>query len=216
MSSGDKLLRNYITAMSDPTRGMIIMELGHAGELTPTQLARRLGLTANNVYHHMRVLRDLGVVDPPRAVPRETYVEKYYRITPELVQLVSGDPFWIDRTQAGMAASERKALIVGMYLTAAQLLTRAARRYEALDDATFEETLYRPELAMVSINDMSRERFAHRLAALRGMLRDEHEASVAKGDSPPDATQERDVVIMTGLPFLWDDDDSAEGGEGGA
>ena len=72
MATVTELLRWYIQAMSDPTRGAIMSELYHAGELTPTQLARRLGLTANNIYHHMRVLRKLELVDPPRVVPRET------------------------------------------------------------------------------------------------------------------------------------------------
>ena len=207
MATGNELLRNYITAMTDPTRGMILMELGHAGELTPTQLARRLGMTANNIYHHMRVLRELGVVDPPRAAPRETYVEKYYRITPELLRLTSGDPFWIDRTQADISPGDRKALLISMYLTAARLLTRAARRYEAMDDAEFDENMYQRELAMVSINDMTRERLTGRLATLRGILRDEHEASVVAGGAQREPAAEQDVVIMVALPQIWDGDE---------
>jgi DNA-binding transcriptional ArsR family regulator len=204
------LLRNYITAMTDPTRGMIVMELGHASELTPTQLAKRLGLSANNVYHHMRVLRELGVVDPPRAVPRETYVEKYYRVTPELERLTSADPFWLDKAQARMSAADRKALIIGVYLTAARLLTRAARRYEAMDSATFEEIIYQRELGMVSLNSMSRERMVGRLAALRGVLREENDARRAAGEPPDDPADERDMVIMAGLPLNWDDEGSGE------
>src|SRR5207248_140852 len=77
-------LSQYAEAMADPTRGMILVELDRAGELTATQLARRLDLSPNNVYHHMRVLLQLEVVDPPRAVPGDTYVEKYYHINPEI------------------------------------------------------------------------------------------------------------------------------------
>lgn len=210
MATADELLRNYIMAMTDPTRGMILMELGHAGELTPTQLAKRLGLTANNVYHHMRVLRELEVVDPPRAAPRETYVEKYYRVTPELDRLTSADPFWLDKAQAGMSAADRKALIISMYLTAARLLTRAARRYEAMDDATFEEIIYRRELGMVSLNSMSRERLISRLAALRTLLRDESAAREAAGEPAGDPGEGRDMVIMAGLPLNWDDEGAGE------
>lgn len=210
MATGDELLRNYITAMADPTRGMILMELGHAGELTPTQLAKRLGLTANNVYHHMRILRELAVVDPPRAVPRETYVEKYYRVTPELERLTSADPFWLDKAQAGMPAADRKALIIGMYLTAARLLTRAARRYEAMDSATFEEIIYRRELGMVSLNSMTRERMVGRLAALRDLLRQESEARQDAGGANGNPADARDMVIMAGLPLNWDEEGAGE------
>jgi DNA-binding transcriptional ArsR family regulator len=202
------LLRQYIKAMSDPTRGEILMELAHAGELTPTQLARRLGLTANNVYHHMRVLRELGVVGPPRAEPRETYVEKYYQITPELLALTRNDPYWVDRTQENMAPGDRKALIIGMYLTVARLLTRAARRYEAMDDAEFEDLIYERQLGMVSVNDLSRERLVRRLASLRETIRAEHEVSKEDETSGGEASDKeaRDTVIMVSLPQMWDDE----------
>ncbi len=206
MADENALLRQYIKAMSDPTRGAILMELGHAGELTPTQLARRLGLTANNVYHHMRVLRELGVVDPPRAEPRETYVEKYYRVTPPLLALTNNDPYWIDRLQADMTSGDRKALIIGMYLTVARLLTRAARRYEAMDDAAFDELMYQRQLGMVSINNLTREGLERRLAALREIIRKEHEAREAAGAGEAEGEAERDTVIMTSLPLMWDNE----------
>src|SRR5215831_6971850 len=97
----EELLRNYIKALSEATRGAIVQELGNADELTATQLAHRLSLSANNVYHHMRVLLQLGVVTPPRSVPGPTYVEKYYRLDPEL-RRATEDPNWLDRTQATM------------------------------------------------------------------------------------------------------------------
>src|SRR5215469_6699259 len=68
----EQLLRNTIEAMLDPTRGAILLELERAGEMTATQLARQLDLTANNVYHHMRVLSRLGILEPPRTVPGKT------------------------------------------------------------------------------------------------------------------------------------------------
>jgi DNA-binding transcriptional ArsR family regulator len=211
-TSDTELLRAYITAMTDPTRGMILMELGHAGELTPTQLAKRLGLTANNIYHHMRVLRELDVVDPPRAAPRETYVEKYYRVAPRLLNLLSADSFWLDKAQAGMPLADRKALIIGMYLTAARLLTRAARRYEAMDDTEFEELIFQRELGMISLNSMTRERLTGRLAALRGMLREESETRRAMGGPDGEPADERDMVIMAALPLNWGDEDASEAG----
>src|SRR5262249_13247886 len=104
MAATKDLLQGFIRALSEPTRGAILTELAHEGELTATQLARRLGLTANNVYHHMRVLRELGVVGAPRAAPRETYVEKYYQLAPEMQTLLSGerDPEWFDRAQGDL------------------------------------------------------------------------------------------------------------------
>lgn len=209
--TGDALLRNYITAMTDPTRGMILMELAHTGELTPTQLAKRLGLTANNVYHHMRVLRGLAVVDPPRAVARETYVEKYYRVTPELERLTGGDPFWLDRVQVDIAFRTRKSLMIGMYLTAAQMLIRASRRIEAMSDTLYQDLIETRHLGMISINHMSHERLARRLETLRDMLQSEHDADKSVGEEPKARMTDQDSFIMAALPLIWDDADDSGG-----
>lgn len=208
------LLKRYIVAMYDPTRGAILMELGQEGELTPTQIARRLGVTANNVYHHMRVLRELEVVDPPRAVPRETYVEKYYRINPELAAAVNSDPDWVDKTQADMSAADRKALFCGMFMTMAQLLMRAARRYQAMDDDDFERRFYDTQDIMASVNTMDHAKLQRRLASLRGMLAEEWSADAdERAQDAADAAAagsvrraDRNLVLMASLPLLWDDE----------
>jgi DNA-binding transcriptional ArsR family regulator len=216
MATVAELLRQYIVAMSDPTRGAILMELGQVGELTPTQIARRLGLTANNIYHHMRVLRELGVVDPPRAVPRETYVEKYYRINPELAAAVNSDPDWVDKTQADMSPAVHKALFCGMYMTMAQLLMRAVRRYQAMDDDTFERRFYATQNIMASVNTMDHAKLQRRLTALRAMLADEWRADAdarAATETGKKAEQtharhaENNLVLMASLPLIWEDDE---------
>jgi DNA-binding transcriptional ArsR family regulator len=208
MATVKELLRDYIRAVSDPTRGAIMMELHHAGELTATQLARRLGLTANNVYHHMRVLRELGAVAPPRVVPRETYVEKYYRVSDDLRAMGGSDPEWLDRVQGDLTAEDRKELFVALCLTMAQLLQRAARRYTAMDAEAFDTLVNERKLGMLSLSEMRQPRLEWRLNALRDMLRQEHEAGIAddvradgEGSAPP-----RHVVLMAGLPLLWGDE----------
>ena len=197
----EALLRNYIKALSDATRGAIVQELGHADELTATQLARRLGLSANNVYHHMRILLQLGVVDPPRAVPGPTYVEKYYRLNPQL-RRATEDPNWLDRTQATMTPEERKALVIGMCLMMAHRLQRAARRYEAMDADTFDQLAHTQQLLMISVNDMGRERLVARLDGLRAMLQREYEEQPWSRNP----SLESDMVLMAGLPNIWDEE----------
>lgn len=141
-------VRACVTAMGDPTRGLILMELAQAEELTPTQIARRLRIPPNNVYHHMRILRRLDIVEPPRAVPGETYVEKYYRLKPNLRRLLRQDTEWIDRTQEQMSAEERKALAISMCLGQIHLLQQAVRRYQAMDTETFDRIAYQERLGM--------------------------------------------------------------------
>src|SRR4051794_1988533 len=92
-------LRQYAGAMADPTRGTILFELDQAGELTATQLAARLDMPANNIYHHMRVLVRLGVIEKTRIVPGNTYVEKYYAIKQELRATLRLDPSWLERIE---------------------------------------------------------------------------------------------------------------------
>jgi DNA-binding transcriptional ArsR family regulator len=199
----EELLRNYIKALSEATRGAIVQELGHADELTATQLARRLGLSANNVYHHMRILLRLGVVNPPRIVPGPTYVEKYYQLNAEL-RRATEDPNWLDRTQATMTPDERQALAVGMCLTMAHRLQRAARRYIAMDAESFDQMAHTQQLLMVSVNDMGRARLLVRLDGLRKLLQREYEEHPWSGNSSP----ENDMVLIAGLPNIWNDDDN--------
>jgi DNA-binding transcriptional ArsR family regulator len=199
MTATTDFLRGFIRALSDPTRGAILTELEHSGDLTATQLAKRLGLTANNVYHHMRVLRELKVVGEPRVVPRETYVEKYYQLAPEAQALLGSDPEWLDRAQKGLSAEERKELFVSMCLEMAQLLQRAARRYAEMDAETFDTLILQRKLGMLSINELGQARLESRLQPLRDTLRRERESGI--GDEEPRARQH--VVLIAGLPFLW-------------
>lgn len=78
--------------------------------------------------HHMRVPRRLDVVEPPRPVPGETCVEKYYRLKPEIAAAIRQDPDWLDHAQADETPEVRQAIFVGLCLTMAQILRRAAQR----------------------------------------------------------------------------------------
>jgi hypothetical protein len=146
-------------------------------------------------------------------VPRDTYVEKYYRINPELAAMVSADPNWVDTSQENMTSADRKALFCGMFMTMAQLLMRAARRYQAMDDDDFQRRLYDAQDIMASVNTMDHAKLVRRLASVRGMLAEEWRADAeadaadtAEGDgaAPRDGSN---LVLIASLPLLWDDDE---------
>jgi DNA-binding transcriptional ArsR family regulator len=189
-------LRQYATAITDPTRGMILIELDRVGEATATQLARRLGLTANNVYHHIRVLSQLGVIEPPRIVPGPTYVEKFYRITDETRAALHLDYAWYEHTREVLTSEDRKALIISLCLTLAHLLRQAARDYEALDADTLDRAVRDERLLLLSVNRVSRAQLESRLAALRSMF--DQEAREFAEDLGP----RTDLMIMAALPLL--------------
>jgi DNA-binding transcriptional ArsR family regulator len=194
----EQLLRNTIEAMLDPTRGAILLELERAGEMTATQLARQLDLTANNVYHHMRVLSRLGILEPPCTVPGKTYVEKYYRVKHEL-SASTRDHGWVDRVQRTLTPEERKALFISMCLSMAQMLRHAARRYERMDAEELDAVVHQEQLGMLSINHVSEERLRHRLAGLRELIAREAELFPDEAQ----ATSYMHVVLMAALPLLW-------------
>ena len=73
-------LANRFKALSDPARVAIVNQLAGAHELCVCQL--RLGLSQPTVSHHLRVLREAGLVEVSRK--RGTWV--YYRLVPEAVE----------------------------------------------------------------------------------------------------------------------------------
>jgi DNA-binding transcriptional ArsR family regulator len=195
----EPLLQRAITAFLEPTRAAILMELGRSGELTATQLARRLGLTANTISHHLRVLSGLGLLEPPRVVPGKTYVEKFYQVKRELV-LSPRDPWWIDRASQSLTAEERKAVLISMLLWASQIFRQAAQRYERMDPKALDDLFGRLQVGMISINSMHRDRLQYRLAALRELLARE----AVLFPETEDETNPTNIVIMAGLPLFWD------------
>ena len=193
-------LSNLVEALGDATRGAILLELEHPEERTPTQLARALGVSANNVYHHMRVLRRLEVVAPPRAVPGPTYVEKYYRLHPDLVR-ATRDPFWLDQVLEGERPDVHRRLMAAELLLLAHLLRRAAAQTETLSNQQVREQRARA-LSMVSVGRVSRPRYLKRLERMRAIVSAEGE----DGREAAEDRREEDLVIMVGIPALWSDE----------
>jgi DNA-binding transcriptional ArsR family regulator len=188
------LLRQYLHALSDATRADILLEIEEAGEITATQLGARLGLTVGNVYHHLRVLHRLGVLDAPRVVPGPTYVEKYQRLHPELARL--RDPGWLDRVQETMSPAERQAVWVAMCAHAGHLMIRAATRFAALDPDDYERLVYGPAMGMVSIQTLPTAWYEENLARARTIAN--RDASEASPGGP------RHLMILTFLPHLFE------------
>lgn len=189
-------LRQYATAIADPTRGLLLVEIDRAGEATATQLARRLGLTANNVYHHMRILLQLGLVDPPRVVPGPTYVEKYFRINPRIRAALRLDPEWYDRVGATITPADRQAVLVSTCLTMAHLLRQAAHEYAELDPETLDRHVRDQKLILQSMNRISRDQLELRLPVLRDTL-ESFDEKAAEDRSP-----RTDLTIVAALPSL--------------
>jgi DNA-binding transcriptional ArsR family regulator len=200
MSSVAERLYQYAEAVTDPTRGAILVELDRLGEATPTQLARRLEVPPNNLYHHIRILLRLGVVDQPRVVAGSSYVEKYYRINPELRAALRLDPRWYSQLGKAVTPEDRQATLVSVCLTMALLLQAAARDLRRRDPGELDRTVQEHELISLSINRLSRQNLEYRVDALHEMCEVE-DRRFAEDTSP-----RTDLMLVATLPDMWSAD----------
>jgi ArsR family transcriptional regulator len=74
------LLADRFKALGDPTRVAIVNRLAGAGEVCVCAFVGELGLSQPTVSHHLRILREAGLVEARR---RGTWA--YYRLVPEAV-----------------------------------------------------------------------------------------------------------------------------------
>ncbi len=190
MDDTKTLLRNYLDALAEPTRANLLLELEAAGELTATQLARRLGLSVNNVYHHIRVLNRLGVLAKPRIVPGATFVEKYYKVLPAITGAL--DHGWYDETSKELPVAERQMRWSVFCAQVGQLLLRAADRYAAMTPEEWQRTVLSEQSGMISLRLLDQERYLADLAKLREVV---NEPSHGVEDS-------QQVMIIAALPEL--------------
>lgn len=69
-----------IKAVLHPLRQRIMRALD-AGPSTPSEVARRIGLTANKVHYHVKVLEEAGLVRLAETRSVGSVTEKYYELT---------------------------------------------------------------------------------------------------------------------------------------
>ena len=75
-----RTLADRFKALADPTRVAIVNRLAGAGEVCVCAFVEELGVSQPTVSHHLRILREAGLVDARR---RGTWA--YYRLVPEAV-----------------------------------------------------------------------------------------------------------------------------------
>jgi ArsR family transcriptional regulator len=72
-------------ALGDPTRLAIVRQLAGADEVCVCHLAPGAGLSQPTISHHLKLLRDAGLVTSER---RGTWA--YYRLVPEAIAELAG------------------------------------------------------------------------------------------------------------------------------
>ena len=76
--------------LADETRRRVIYLL-RAKEMTVSQIAAELNLTPQAIYHHIRKMRDAGLVEVAREERVDHFIETYYRATAEMFNLSHGE-----------------------------------------------------------------------------------------------------------------------------
>lgn len=75
--------------VADQTRRRMIYLL-RAKEMTVSQLAEELGRTPQAIYHHIRKLKEAGLVEVAREERVDHFIETYYQATAEVFQFSLG------------------------------------------------------------------------------------------------------------------------------
>lgn len=76
-----RALAAVFRTLADPTRVAIVNRLAGAGEVCVCNLVAELGLSQPTISHHLRLLREAGLVDVER---RGTWA--YYRLVPDALE----------------------------------------------------------------------------------------------------------------------------------
>jgi len=76
--------------LADDTRRRMI-HLLRAKERTVSQIAEELGLTPQAIYHHVRRLKDAGLIDVAREERVDHFIETYYRAAAEVFHMSQGE-----------------------------------------------------------------------------------------------------------------------------
>ncbi len=84
VSERDQLAARF-KALSDPTRVAIINSLSAAEEVCVCNLTETFDLSQPTISHHLRILREAGLVESSR---RGTWA--YYRLVPEAIAALRG------------------------------------------------------------------------------------------------------------------------------
>jgi DNA-binding transcriptional ArsR family regulator len=70
--------RDVFRAVADPTRRATLMVLGKHGELTVTELAKKVGVELPTLSRHLAILRETGLV-----TQKQVGRQRLYRLEPE-------------------------------------------------------------------------------------------------------------------------------------
>jgi DNA-binding transcriptional ArsR family regulator len=136
---------NAFQLLGDETRRRVIYLL-RAKEMTVSQIAGELNLTPQAIYHHIRKLRDAGMVEVAREERVDHFIETYYRASAEIFNMSHGEGssqrFAEEKAAESIKALSKIGLKVREDPTAAARLVELEKRMEEIgQEGKWSETI---------------------------------------------------------------------------
>jgi DNA-binding transcriptional ArsR family regulator len=131
--------------LGDETRRRIIYLL-RAKEMTVSQIAGELNFTPQAIYHHIRKLKDAGMVEVGREERVDHFIETYYRASAEIFNMSHGQGssqgYAEEKAAESIKALSKIGLKVREDLTAAARLVELEKRMEQIgQEGKWSETI---------------------------------------------------------------------------
>ena len=136
---------NAFQLLGDETRRRVIYLL-RAKEMTVSQIAGELNLTPQAIYHHIRKLRDAGMVEIAREERVDHFIETYYRASAEIFNMSHGEGssqrFAEEKAAESIKALSKIGLKVREDPSAAARLVELEKRMEEIgQEGKWSETI---------------------------------------------------------------------------
>jgi len=163
--------------LADETRRKVIYLL-RAKEMTVSQLAAALDRTTQAIYHHIRKLKDAGMIEVAREERVDHFIETYYRASAELFHLAmgsAGPPGYLETqtTEALKALSQIGLEVRADPETAARIVNLGRK----LDQLGFKMEHSEKIAVLETVDYLCKQEMMH-FAKMLSMTDEEHEEAL--------------------------------------
>ncbi len=176
--TGEKIAEAYMEAMKNTTRAAIFNQLYKETELTATEISKILREDVDVVYYHMKFLRKKGLVSEPRVEVRGNYIEKYYSLTPEAKQSMTGEEYGTSERKAldKMEPEEFRQVLMTAYALMQSATAGAANQVKRVNKDVIADLKKKGDLT-IQIHHCNKERYYELLKNLKEVAKAPSEAT---------------------------------------
>jgi len=150
----DKLMQIF----ANSTRAAILYQLTRYKECSATDLARTLSQKVNNIYYHLRILEDNGIVNPPRSVIKRNYVEKYYSLSERFFASFDVDEYTWRQSQRKLSIEQRIEIAIAGFNLIASILRWRTEEYKQMSYEQMDK-LWNTKEEWVTLSTFTKEQY---------------------------------------------------------